>query len=250
MPAVDPKAVLEIDDIRRAMAYAERDSPFAAALFAWMYEFGARAAEPGLQLVKDVDVRSSRARAVHLKDKGAFTGIVTRSDWHALLPFCRRALPVWLDAREAFIKKPQQRTALFPSAIMGHCYTCFGTGKRPILRRRKGTNERYRDGTTKCHHCAGTGERWGVAHQEVYATISKVLRESGAPAGRQHPHVLRHSIITHLLEGGTAATVVQDRVGHKLLSTTLAYARATKAAAAQMERSLAGVYAGDPDDEP
>lgn len=242
MPAVDPKAVLEIDDIRRAMAYAEKLGPQPAALFAWMYEFGARAAEPGLQLVSDVDVRASRARPVHLKtNASARTGTMTKSDWHALLPFCRRVLPMWLEARKAFVQRPEQKDFLFPSSMKGHCYTCAGTGKRPILRRRA-DGKREREGTAKCHHCGGTGARPGIDRQEIYAIVTKVLRESGAPEGRQHPHVLRHSIITHLLEGGSPPTVVQDRVGHSSLMTTLAYARATRAAAAKLEGSLKGLY--------
>ena len=245
MPAVDPKAVLEIDDIRKAMLHAERLGPQHAAIFAWMYEFGARAAEPGLQLVSDVDVRSARARPVHLKtNASARTGTVTKSDWHALLPFCRKTLPLWLAARKDFITRAEQKDALFPSGIKGHCYTCAGTGKRPILRRRE-DGSREHDGTTKCHHCGGTGARPGVDRREIYDIVTKVLRESGAPEGRQHPHVLRHSIITHLLEGGTPATVVQDRVGHSSLMTTLAYARATRAAAAKLEGSLKGLYGED-----
>lgn len=244
MPAVDPKAILEPDDIRRAMAHALQLGPLEAALFAWMYEFGARAAEPGLQLLSDIDIRSARARAIHLKTKrGVRTGVATKSEWHSLLPYCLRALPVWLTARPALVKDATQSQVLFPSAMGTCCYTCAGTGKRPILKRRS-NGERYTEGTAPCHHCNATGYRPGISRIEVHTVITRVLTESGAPERRRHPHVLRHTIITHLLEGGMAPTTVQDRVGHASLKTTLDYVRATRAAAAQMEGALRkiGVY--------
>ncbi len=247
MPAVDPKAILELSDIKRAMSLAEKTGPLEAALFAWMYEFGARASEPGLQLLADVDTHSLRARPVHLKSgTDVRTGSVTKADWHALLPFCRATLPKWLDARPRYIKNDAQKIALFPSAIVGHCYACHGSGQRPILRRRE-DGKREHEGTAKCHHCSGTGKRPGIARQEVYTIITTVLEQSGAPEGRRHPHVLRHSIITHLLEGGTPPNIVQDRVGHSSLLTTLEYVRATKGAAAKLAGALKGLYDGEED---
>lgn len=233
MPAVDPKAVLEPEHVKKAMAHAATLGLREAALFAWMYEFGARAGEPGLQNISDVDVPALRARAIHLKTKqGLRTGVPTRSDWHALLPYCVKYLPPWLA-----VQKGARTTPLFPTRMGTRCYTCQGTGKRPILRKRK-TGGRFVDGTAVCHHCSGTGARAGISRVEVHKLITAILEAAGAPASRRHPHVLRHTIITHLLEGGMAPTTVQDRVGHAALQTTLEYARATRAAAAQMEGAL------------
>lgn len=59
MPATDHQAVLEVSDIQLVMDTARRTTPKAFALTAWMYEFGARGAEPGLQLLKDVDMKQA-----------------------------------------------------------------------------------------------------------------------------------------------------------------------------------------------
>jgi integrase len=238
MPKVDHQAVLEIDEVRTVMDVARKRGSLTFALAAWCYEFGARAAEPGLQLFKDVDVRLNRARPAHLKG-GA------RQVWHPLLPFCREALPRWLEEwkRRWWVGKATGRELfLFPTdGNTGRCYTCKGTGARPILKR--DGERRFRDGTTdKCHHCNGTGQHWGITRFEVYDHLSGVLRRAGIPAGRRHPHVLRHSIITHLLDAGVPAATVQDRVGHRLLSTTLGYARTTQAALAEMEGRMAHLY--------
>lgn len=216
---VDPEAVYTVQEIRQIVQVARAESPLAFALVAWCYEFGARTAEPGLQLLRDLDLTNNRARPTHLKGGAA-------KSWHFLMPFCQEALPAWLQVRQ--VRTPEQREYLFPSAFPGMCYTCHGTGQRhKLLRLPDGS--RAQGPAVPCHHCEATGKRWGVDRREVYNVVARVLRKAGMPKGRQHPHTLRHSIITHMHNAKVEAKVIQDRVGHRRLESTLGYIRATDA---------------------
>jgi integrase len=235
---IEIQATLEEHEIVPVMRVARERGPLAFALTAWGYEYGARISEFSMQLMKDTDVRLGRARPAHLKGG-------QKQAWHQFYEFCRAALPPWLAERATWTLEPKRQLYLFPSRIAGHrCYVCGGAGARPRLRREG--ERRFVEGTARCEQCRGTGERWGLAAPEAYKIIHGVLVAAGIPDGRNHPHVLRHSIVTHLLNAGVAVKVVQDRVGHRSMETTLEYARLTEQALAESEGKLKtrGIYDG------
>lgn len=65
-----------------------------------------------------------------------------------------------------------------------------------------------------------------LSRQTAWAIIKRTAAKANLPDDT-HPHTLRHSFATHLLEGGADIRVVQELLGHASVTTTQIYTKVT-----------------------
>ena len=78
------------------------------------------------------------------------------------------------------------------------------------------------DGRPVLAALAATRSGGSLGERGARARLDDIARAAGLPEAF-HPHTLRHSFATHLLDGGADLRVVQELLGHESLGTTQVY---------------------------
>ena len=159
------------------------------ALFELAYASGLRAEELVSLQVESLDFDSE---SVRVEGKGGKTRVVPAGE-HALA------------AVERYLSLARPALDLEPEGTGG------GSGARALFLSKSGR----RLGTSDVRRRLRKWARLATAHAPALAEA--------------HPHALRHSFATHLLEGGADLRAIQELLGHATISTTQVYTRVESA---------------------
>jgi type 1 fimbriae regulatory protein FimB len=66
-----------------------------------------------------------------------------------------------------------------------------------------------------------------MSRQHFHALFQQLAEEAGIPEDKRHPHVLKHSIASHLIGENVNLAVVQQKLGHRSISSTMVYVGVT-----------------------
>ncbi len=85
-------------------------------------------------------------------------------------------------------------------------------------------------GEKKSHSLLVNRDGGRLTERSIQRTLTKYACAAGI-SKRVHPHMLRHTFATHLLDGGADLRVVQELLGHASLTSTQIYTHVTKSQA-------------------
>lgn len=62
-----------------------------------------------------------------------------------------------------------------------------------------------------------------ISRSQFYRVFRDLARSAGLSEEKCHPHILKHSLGTHLANSGVPVQVIQQRLGHRNVANTMIY---------------------------
>lgn len=78
---------------------------------------------------------------------------------------------------------------------------------------------------------------------QFFRVFQAVAASAGLPSDKQHPHVLKHSLASHLVAGNANLALIRQALGHRSISSTMVYIGTTDTQASEaLQKTLMAIF--------
>jgi len=79
-----------------------------------------------------------------------------------------------------------------------------------------------------------TSQKGGrLSRSQFFRVFQAHAEAAGLPAGKRHPHCLKHSLASHLVAGNVNLALIRQALGHRSITSTMQYVGTSDAQAAE-----------------
>jgi site-specific recombinase XerD len=89
-----------------------------------------------------------------------------------------------------------------------------------------------------------TSQKGGrLCRTQFFRNFQTVAESAGLPVEKRHPHVLKHSLASHLVAGNANLALIRQALGHRSISSTLLYIGTTDSQASEaLQKALMDLF--------
>jgi site-specific recombinase XerD len=89
-----------------------------------------------------------------------------------------------------------------------------------------------------------TSQKGGkLSRTQFFRNFQMVAESAGLSIDKRHPHVLKHSLASHLVAGNANLALIRQALGHRSINSTMAYIGTSDAQASEaLQRALMGLF--------
>ncbi len=89
-----------------------------------------------------------------------------------------------------------------------------------------------------------TSQKGGkLGRTQFFRNFQTIAESTGLPIEKRHPHVLKHSLASHLVAGNVNLALIRQALGHQSISSTMAYVGTSGSQAAEaLQRALMSLF--------
>ena len=94
----------------------------------------------------------------------------------------------------------------------------------PLLNEHRALREWLRERPDDGSDYLFTSQKGGrLDRTQFFRLFQAIAAEAGLPAGKRHPHALKHSLASHLVTANVNLALVKQQLGHKSIGSTMRY---------------------------